>query len=118
LAIDDLDEAADGPGDPDIFRALVLTGESDENSVVDAPRRIGRLVEIIEGIAAVAEFERLAQKAAIEITEVGRLIVREGNPGDDAINDWLAAMLDIYRRITGKEPATSVGPPRRLTGLG
>jgi len=49
-------------------------------------------VEIIEGIAAVAEFERLAQKAAIEITEVARLIVREGNPGDDAINDWLAAI--------------------------
>jgi len=43
LAIDDPDEAADGSGDPDILRTLVLTGESDENSVVDATRRIGRL---------------------------------------------------------------------------
>ena len=113
LGINDPDKAADGPGDPDIFRALVLSGESDENSVVDATRRIGRLVEIIEGIFAVAEFEGLAQKAATEIAEVGRLIVREGNPGDDAINDWLAAMLDIYRRVSGKEPATSVGASNR-----
>ena len=90
-----------------------MSGESDENSVVDATRRIGRLVEIIEGIFAVAEFEGLAQKAATEIAEVGRLIVREGNPGDDAINDWLAAMLDIYRRVCGKEPATSVGASNR-----
>ena len=40
-----------------------------------------------------------------------RLTVREGNPGDDAVNDWIAAMMAIYRAITGKEPATSVGPP-------
>jgi hypothetical protein len=37
--------------------------------------------------------------------------VREGNPGDDAINNWIASMMDLYRKITGKEPATSVGAP-------
>jgi hypothetical protein len=39
--------------------------------------------------------------------------VQEGNPGDDAVNGWIAAMLGIYRTITGKEPATSVGAPGR-----
>jgi len=46
---------------------------------------------------------------------VGKLTVREGNSGDDAVNDWIAAMLGIYRALTGKEPATSVGAPTRAT---
>jgi hypothetical protein len=45
--------------------------------------------------------------------------VRQGNPGDDAVNDWIADMMSIYRMITGKEPATSVmratRPQNRLT---
>ena len=84
-----------------------------KNSVAKATRRIGRLVEIVEGIAAAAEFERRAQKAAAEVAEIGKLTVQEGNPGDDAVNDWIAAMMGIYRTITGKEPATSVGGPKR-----
>jgi hypothetical protein len=113
LGINDPDEALDGPGDPDIFKALVLTGEPDENPVVEATRRIGRLVEIVEGIAAAGELERRAYEAATELDAVGKLTVREGNSGDDAVNDWISAMLGIYRTLTGKEPATSVGAPAR-----
>ena len=113
LDINGPDEVADGPRDPEIFKALVLIGEPDEESVAKATRRIGRLVEIVEGIAAAAEFERRAQKAAAEVAEIGKLTVQEGNPGDDAVNDWIAAMMGIYRTITGKEPATSVGGPKR-----
>jgi hypothetical protein len=113
LGIDDPDEAVDGPGDAEIFKALVLAGEPDENPVMEATRRIGRLAEIVEGIAAAAEVEGRAQKAATEVAEVGKLTVQEGNPGDDAVNDWIAAMLGIYRTLTGKEPATSVGAPER-----
>jgi hypothetical protein len=113
LGIDDPDEAVDGPGDPEIFKALVLIGEPDEHPVVKAMRRIGRLVEIVEGIAAAAELEHRAQKAATEVAAVGKLTVQEGNPGDDVVNDWIASMLGIYRAITGKEPATSVGAPAR-----
>jgi hypothetical protein len=29
------------------------------------------------------------------------------------VNDWIAAMLGIYRTLTGKEPATSVVAPTR-----
>jgi hypothetical protein len=113
LGTNDPAEALDGPGDPEIFTALVLTGEPDENAVLEATRRIGRLVEIVEWIATAAEFERRAQKAATELAAVGNLTVREGNTGDDAVSDWLAAMLGIYRTLTGKEPATSVGAPDR-----
>jgi hypothetical protein len=71
------------------------------------------LAQLVEFSAAAAEFDRRAQMAASEVAEVGKLTVQEGNPGDDAVNDWIAAMLDIYRAITGKEPATSVGAPLR-----
>jgi hypothetical protein len=74
LGIKDAAEAADGPGDREIFAALVLTGERDANPVTEAARRIGRLPEIVEGIAAVAELDRRAQKAADEVVEVGKLI--------------------------------------------
>ena len=113
LGVNNPEEAADGPGDPELLNALVLLGEPNEDAVIEATRRIGRLAEIIDGVAAAAEFERRAKKAAVEVAEIGKLTVREGNPGDDAINDWIAAMMGLYRKITGKEPATSVGAPRR-----
>jgi hypothetical protein len=93
--------------------ALVLAGEPDENAVLETTRRIGRLVAILEGAAAAGELERRARQAATELVAVGKLTVREGNPGDDAVNDWMAAMLGIYCTLTGKEPATSVGAPMR-----
>jgi len=113
LGVNDPDVAADGPGDRDILNALVLVGEPNEDLVVEATRRIGRLLEILEGVAAVVEFNRRAREAAIEVAEVGRLTVQQGNPGDDAFNDWTAAMMGLYRTIAGKEPATSVGAPER-----
>jgi hypothetical protein len=113
LGINATDEAADGPGDAEIFQALVLTGEPNENAVLEATRRIGRLVEIVEGVAAAADFQRRAREASIELTAIGKLTVREGNFGNDAVNDWIATMLGIYRTLTGKEPATSIGAPER-----
>ncbi len=29
------------------------------------------------------------------------------------MNDWIASMLGIYRTLSGKEPATSIGAPMR-----
>src|SRR5207248_4951585 len=81
--------------------------------VIEATRRVGRLTEIIDGAVAAAELHRRAKEAAAEVTRVGKLTVREGNPGDDAVNDWIAAMMSLYRMITGQEPATSVGAPKR-----
>ena len=113
LGVSSPDEAADGPGDPEIRNALVLLGEPNEDPVIEGTRRIGRFIEIIEGVVAAAEFERRAEKAATEVTRVGKLTVREGNPGDDAVNNWTDAMMSIYRKITGKEPRTSVRRPNK-----
>jgi hypothetical protein len=113
LGVDNPADAADGPGSRELIGALVLLGERNEDPVIEAVARIGRLTEIVEGLAAAAELQVRARKAAIEIIKVGKLTVRERNSGDDAINDWTAAMMSLYRRITGREPATSVGAPER-----
>jgi hypothetical protein len=113
LGVDNPDEAADGPGYREILNALVLVGEQDPDPVIEATRRVGRLQEILDGVAAAAELERRARKASTEVAEVGKLTVREGNPGDDAVNDWIATMMSLYRTITGKAPATCVGAPGR-----
>jgi hypothetical protein len=38
----------------------------------------------------------------MEVAKFGELTVQEGNPGDDAVNDWIAAMMTCYRAITGE----------------
>jgi hypothetical protein len=80
------DEAYDGPGDPEILRDLVLADEPNEDPVIEATRRMGRLMEIIDGALAAAELHRRAKRAATEVARVGKLTVREGNPGDDAVS--------------------------------
>jgi hypothetical protein len=116
LGVDDPDDAPDGPGNSEIVDALVLAGDRNEGPVVEATRRIGRLVEIVEAVAAAAEFDRRAKKATTEVTEHGKLTVRQGHTGDAAVNEWIAAMMGLYKRITGKEPATSVGSPTSSVG--
>jgi len=47
-------DAADGPRSRELLAALVLLGERNEDPVIDAVGRIGRLTEIIDGLAAAA----------------------------------------------------------------
>jgi hypothetical protein len=109
LGVVNLDEAVDGPGDPQIFDALLLVGDRDAMPLMEATQRIGRLMEIMEACAAAAELRRRAPKAAAEVAQVGKLTVAEGNCGDAAINNWVAKMMSVYRDNTGRDPATSVG---------
>jgi hypothetical protein len=111
LGVNDPREAADGPTDIEILDALVLAGEPTEGALIEATGRIGRLVEILDAIEAATEFDRRAKEGAQEAAAVGKLTVQEGNRGDEAVNNWIAAMMSLYRIITGKEPATTVGAP-------
>jgi hypothetical protein len=103
LAVNDPGEAPDGPGNSEILAALMFLGERNEDPVIEATRRIGRLTEIVDGVAAAAELERRAKKADIVVAEIGRLTVPEGNPGDDAVNNWISVMMGLYLRITGRK---------------
>jgi hypothetical protein len=63
LGIDNPADAADGPRSRELLAALVLLGERNEDPVIEAVARIGRLTEIVEGLAAAAELEVRAKKA-------------------------------------------------------
>jgi hypothetical protein len=104
-------EAFDGLGDAELVDALVLADEPNEEPHLIATRRIGRLSEIAEATAAAAELERRAKTATVEVSDFGRLTVKQGNSGDNAVNNWIATMMSLYRAITGKAPATSVTVP-------
>jgi hypothetical protein len=116
LGVNNPDEAYDGPGDPEILRALVLAGEPSADPVIEATRRVGRLAEIMDGVVGAAELHRRTKKAASEVVRVGKLTVRKGNPGDDAVNDWIDVMMSLYRTIAAKEPRTSVRGPDKPDG--
>jgi hypothetical protein len=108
LGVESVAEAEDGPSNS-IIDALVLTTDKDSTPMVEATRRLARLTEILDGIAAIKELSERAQEAGQEAARVGELTVERGHTGDRAVNDWIATMMILYKNITGREPATSVG---------
>lgn len=112
LGVENSGGADDGPS-IDILEALVLTTDADSTPVVEATRRLARLREILDAIAAARELSERAEKAAQETARIGELTVYKGHSGDRAVNDWIAAMLVLYKEITGKAPKTSVGKTGR-----
>jgi hypothetical protein len=106
-----IEEAYDGPGDTEVLKVLSWAEAHDEDPVILATRRLGRLAEISEAISAAANIEKWARQGNQEVTEFGHLTVPKGNQGDAAVNHWIAAMLPLYTQISGNDPGTSVGSP-------
>ena len=73
-----------------------------------------------DSIDAARELERPARKAAEDAARIGELIVPKGRHGQPAVNNWIAELMPIYQKITGKDPRASViatGPRRgKATG--
>ncbi len=111
LGIQDTIAACDGPGQAAIFQALDAAAVDGESEVLRATERIGRLVEILEGLAATTDIERWAKDAAKETVKTLRSITPAGHQGDAATNIWIADMIGLYCKITGRDPGTSVGAP-------
>jgi hypothetical protein len=107
LGIADPAAAEDGPGDIQILELLSYGEASSEDVVLRACLRLGRLVRLLDGIQAAAELERVAA-GAVKAIDIPGFKVPKGHHGDDAVNDWIAAMMVIYCDITGCEPRTSV----------
>jgi hypothetical protein len=112
LEVTDPAQAPDGPGNA-ILEVLASAEDGSEDAVIRATSRIGRLVEILEAVDAARELEHRAHKGAEDVVQIGKLIVPKGHHGEAAVNDWIAAMMSIYRKITGKHPRTSVIAPGR-----
>lgn len=113
LGVINHEDAPDGPGDLAVIAALMRSGESDEEALVDDTAQIGRLLEIIDVINAANDLADRAREAASEAVQIQKLVVPEGNIGTEHLNDWVGAMLELYTDITGNPARTSVGAPGR-----
>ena len=109
LEIRNHEEAADGPGNFDLLEALAAAEPPSEDAVTNATTRIGQLVTMTDAVDAALELERRALEAAQNAIAIGKLTVPKGHQGEAPVNNWIASMMETYRRITGSEPATSVG---------
>jgi hypothetical protein len=112
LDVRDPSQAPDGPGIA-VLQVLASADGGNEDAVVRATARIGRLVEILEAVDATREIKRRAEIGAEDVVRVGEMVVPKGHHGETAVNDWIAAMMSIYKQITGKEPGISVAVPGR-----
>jgi hypothetical protein len=103
-------EALDGPGDRDLLIFLASYGGATEEEVTQATARIGRFVELLEAIGAAKVLHVCAEKATQEAIGFSKQLPK-GHHGDTAANEWIAAMMPLYKKITGREPCMSVRRP-------
>ena len=106
LEVYDPRQAADGPGPIALLEFLASADDGTEDEVIRATARVGRLVEVLEAVDATREIERHAGKADEEAVRTGELIVPKGRHGKPAVNNWIAAMMPIYKKITGRRSAS------------
>lgn len=109
LEVQKTEDAYGGPGNFELLDTMAWAENYDEDAVVTATRRVGRLMEILEAIDATSIIDDCAREAADEVKAIGRLTVRPGHQGVEPVNNWIASMMMAYREITGSEPVTSVG---------
>lgn len=107
LGVESAEDAADGPAERAILEAIADVHSGNEGAVSRASERLGRLVTLLEGVAATAELRDHAKTAAIDVVKVKKLIAPQGNRGDAAINEWIAAMLGLCQEITEKRLGTT-----------
>jgi hypothetical protein len=114
LEVQDPSQAPDGPA-RDVLQVLASTRhKTQEDPIIRATARVGRLVEILDAVEACREIERAAVNGAEKAVEIGKLYVPRGYQGDVAVNDWIGCMLGIYQKITGKRKlGISVKAPRQ-----
>jgi hypothetical protein len=116
-----IEDAYDGPGNFEILKVLSWAVDHDEDPVITATRRVGRLAEILKAVDASTAntsalcggrdpgallFELLPNPPLATGQGAGsKIAARKYAPkeyqGDVAVNNWIAAMLSVYKRRTG-----------------
>ena len=109
LEVCDPRQAPDGPGAIALLEFLASADDGTEDDVMRATARVGRLVEIFDSIDAAGELKRRARKAALDASNWGAHRA-EGRHGQPAVNSWIAGMMPIYKKITGKDPVLRSSP--------
>jgi hypothetical protein len=116
LEIYDYRKAHEGPSDLALLEALAMAEDGSEAEVIGLTERVGGLVAIFEGIAAIWEIERRGRAAASDAATVGKLTTLRGRRGNPPLRAWIKEMMPIYKRLTGKKPRVSVNDRGKPTG--
>jgi hypothetical protein len=109
LEVYDYRNAPDGPGDLTLL-AFLAPETISEDEIIGATAQIGRLAEIFDTTDAAQLLESCSRKAVEESKHLSRLTSMKGRRGDYAVNVWLAEMMSIYERLTGKPARNSITP--------
>lgn len=109
VGVGETTDAYDGPGNVELLETLAWAEDYDQDAIIAATRRIGRLLEILEAVEAASAIKDCGKAVAEEVQAMGALTTRPGHQGDEPVDNWIAAMMVVYREITGSEAATSVG---------
>lgn len=108
LGVQDAAEAPDGPS-PEVMFLLNFADSADEDAIVNATERLGRLVVMLQGIKAATTISPAAAEAAEHIIRIGQLIVPKGNQAGRT-SHWVDSLASIYEKITGRPAGMSVKP--------
>jgi len=112
LGVCDHREAPDGPGDIDLLIFLASYGGATEEEVTNATAQVGRLAELLGSFRGTKFLEACATRATQEAVRYSKLIP-EGHSGDSPENEWIAMIMSLYEKITGRKASTSTVAPGR-----
>ncbi len=111
LGIDDPKNAIDGSGNSIIINILTNHPGITDSDVFSAADKLARLNEICDGILAASDLNKWLADEREKALKVSKLVTKPGHTGNDAINEWIASMMSIYQKITGRIPRISRASP-------
>jgi hypothetical protein len=111
LGVTETADAVDGPS-PRVRELLFYADTVHEDEVILATERIGHFADVTQAIEAARTLKRAADEAAEAVGRLGDLISPTGHQAGP-LTEWIAALLEIYEKLTGKDPGTSIGAPDR-----
>jgi len=78
----------------------------------EAQRRRSNLDDTTRALVNLAEWASSAEPPTTYTSSDGRKsdLVARGHTGDAGVNDWVAKMLPVFTKLTGRAPVTSVSP--------
>jgi len=105
LGVADADDAAEGRGDREIFDALVLAYEdASEDDFLRSIQAIALLPQIVASACAAIDIRGRAIQARRDSVDVGELGGLKTYDGNRPLNQWVSAMLGIYKALTRVDP--------------
>lgn len=102
----------DGLPNRDLASRLAEATEIDDAPLRRFAERIaGYRTDLLSALAAAEDLSGRASRALHKLGNFRRITTTKGHSGDPGLNDWIAEMMDIYFRATGRPPVPGTKGP-------